>query len=145
MKVSNKQARRNYTILDKFEAGIVLTGAEAKAARSGAVDLHNSYAKIIDGEAYLVNMNLTRGMSNNFEPTRTRKLLLHKDEIVSILTKVKAKKLTIVPLSMYTKGRLIKAKIALAKSKRKFEKKEAIKKKDIERDIQRQLRGNKDI
>lgn len=144
MKVFNKKAKRNYNILEKFESGLVLTGGEAVAARSGAIDLNQSYAKIKDGEAYLINMNLTRSNSKNLDPTRTRKLLLHKDEIISISTKIKAKKLTLIPLSVYTRGRLIKARIALAKPKKNFEKKEAIKKKDIERDIARQLRGNKE-
>ena len=141
MKVVNKKAKRNYNILEKFEAGLVLTGAEARAARSGAIDLNQSYAKIVNGEAYLLNMNLTRSNNKNLEPTRTRKLLLHKDELISISTKIKAKKLTLIPLSVYTKGRLIKARLALAKSKKKYEKKEATKKKDVEREIAQQTRN----
>lgn len=108
--------------------------------KKGNVDLSKSFAKIIGEEAYLINANIPVPGKKNYDPARTRKLLLHKDEIVSIKTKIKAKKLTLVPTMLYTKGRLVKAKIALAKTKRKFEKKEAIKKRDIEREIEMELK-----
>ncbi|MCH7641494.1 SsrA-binding protein SmpB [Patescibacteria group bacterium] len=144
MKITNKRARFNYKLFDKYEAGLVLNGAEVKAIRRGSADLSQSYAKIIDDEVYLINANIPVEGKKDYSPTRTRKLLLHKDQIISIKSKVKAKKLTLVPTKLYTKGRLIKAELALAKAKRKFEKKEAIKRKDIERDIERELRGEKD-
>ena len=144
MKITNKRARFNYELFDKYEAGLVLNGAEVKAIRRGSADLSQSYAKIIDDEVYLINANIPVEGKKDYSPTRTRKLLLHKDQIISIKSKVKAKKLTLVPTKLYTKGRLIKAELALAKAKRKFEKKEAIKRKDIERDIERELRGEKD-
>lgn len=140
MRVINKQAKFNYKLFDKYEAGISLLGAEVKVVRKGNVDLSRSFAKIIGGEAYLINANIPVAGKKNYDSARTRKLLLHKDEIVSIKTKIKAKKLTLVPTMLYTKGRLVKAEIALAKTKRKFEKKEAIKKKDIEREIEQELK-----
>jgi len=127
MRIVNKRVGRDYRLFDKYEAGISLTGAEVKAIRNGQADISSAYAKIINNEIYLINANI--------QTTRTRKLLLKKAEIVSIQTKIKQKKLTLVPTKLYTKGRLIKAEIALAKAKRKFEKKEAIKKRDLEREI----------
>lgn len=137
MKILNKRARHHYKILEEIEAGISLTGAEVKALRAGKANISQSHGKIIGQEAFLVNANISTGE----KPTRTRKLLLHKREIVSLSSKIKAKKLTLIPLKIYTKGRLIKVKLALAKSKRKFEKKESLKKADIKREIERELRG----
>ena len=141
MKIINKKAKFNYNLSERFEVGIVLTGAEVKALKTGRADLSNSYAKIVGGEAYLVNANIPAQGVQNYDATRSRKLLLHKNELISLGTKMKQKQLTLVPIRVYTKGRLVKAEIALAKSKRKFEKKESIKKKDIEREIDRELRG----
>ena len=140
MKIFNKKAKFNYVLLDKYEAGVSLTGAEVKAFRNGSVDLNQSYGKTIDGEVYLINANF----AIDADQTRSRKLLLHKDEIVSINIKIKAKKLTLVPTKMYTKGRKIKVEVALAKSKKRFEKKEQLMRRDIERDAERELRGDKD-
>ena len=144
MKTINKKAGRNYKLLEKFEAGVVLTGAEVKAVKRGKVDLSRSFGKIIDGEIFLVNANIALDDIKDQSATRSRKLLLHKKEITSILTKIKAKKLTLVPTKMYTKKRLIKVEVALAKAKRRHEKREAIKSADIKRDIERELRGQKD-
>ena len=141
MRIINKKAKFNYNLSERFEVGIVLTGAEVKALKTGRADLSNSYAKIVGGEAYLVNANIPAQGVQNYDATRSRKLLLHKNELISLGTKMKQKQLTLVPIRVYTKGRLVKAEIALAKSKRKFEKKESIKKKDIEREIDRELRG----
>ena len=144
MQVLNKRAKFDYNLLESYEAGAELLGGEVKAIRQGKIDLSNSFAKVIDDEVFLVNANIPVKDKKNYSPSRTRKLLLHKDEIISIKTKIKAKKLTLVPTKMYTKGRLVKVQISLAKSKLKFEKKEAIKRKDIEREIARELRGEKD-
>jgi len=141
MRKINKKARFNYKLLERFEAGISLIGAEVKAIRIGHVDISNSYAKIIDNEVYLVNANISVVGKKKYNATRSRKLLLHKNQITSLKTKTKAKSLTLVPTKVYTKGRLIKVEIALAKAKRKFEKKEAIKKRDIKREIEVELRG----
>jgi SsrA-binding protein len=139
MEILNKRAKFKYNLLEVFEAGIQLVGGEVKSIRSGMADLGNAYAKIINDEVYLINANIPT--PNLKDPTRSRKLLLHKDEIVSIKTKIKAKKLTIVPVSLYTRGRLVKINLALAKTKKGYEKKEAIKKRDIEREIEQELRG----
>jgi SsrA-binding protein len=140
MRKINRRAKYDYQILEKFEAGIVLSGAEVKAIKQGNIDLNLSYAKIIGQEVFLINANIPVTGKIGYSPTRTRKLLLKKNEIISLQTKIKAKKLTLIPYSVYTKGRLIKLKLALAKPKRKFEKKETIKRKDIEREIERELK-----
>jgi len=140
MKVLNRKARYNYQILEKYEAGIALIGAEVKAIRAGNISINQAYAKEVNGEIYLVNANISVPGKKEYNPTRSRKLLLHKSEIVSIITKIKAKKLTLVPTKVYTRGRLIKAEIALAKSKRKYQKKELLKRRSIERDVERELK-----
>lgn len=143
MRIFNKKAKFNYKLLEKYEAGIVLSGGEVKSIKRGNIDLNQSYAKVIDGEIYLINVNIPVEGKKHYVPTRARKLLLHKKQIVSIQTKIKAKKLTLVPVRVYTKGRLVKVEISLAKSKRKYDKKEVIKKRDIEREIERELREDK--
>lgn len=141
MKIINKKAKFDYKLFDRFEAGIELLGGEVKEAKLGKIDLSNSFAKVINNEIFLVNANIPIEGKKDYNPTRSRKLLLKKNEILSIETKIKAKKLTIVPTKVYTKGRLVKMEIALAKTKRKFEKRETIKKRDIEREIEKELRG----
>jgi SsrA-binding protein len=135
MKIFNKRARFDYQIEGKYEAGIVLTGGEAKAVRTGHVNLTNSYAKIVNDEVYLINANIPIQGALKYEPTKSRKLLLHKEEIVSIASKIKAKKLTLVPISIYNTHNLVKIELGLGKSKKKFEKKETIKKRDLDRDL----------
>jgi len=135
MLILNKKAQFNYFLFDRHEAGISLMGGEARSIRNHNADLSNSFVKIIGNEAFLVNANIPIEGKLNYDSTRSRKLLLHKKEIISILSNIKAKKLTLVPTKMYNKGRKIKLEIALAKTKRKFEKKESIKKKDIEKEI----------
>jgi len=141
MKIPNKRARYEYSLEpDRFEAGLVLSGGEAKAIRTGHADLSRSVARILNGEGWLINANIPFEGARKYNPTRSRKLLLHKQEITSILTKMKQRRLTLVPVSLYTTGRLVKLALALGKPKRQFEKKEAIKRKDIQRDIERELR-----
>lgn len=144
MRISNKRANFEYQLQgDRFEVGIALTGGEAKAVRTGHADLSQALARVLNGEAYLINASIPVSGAKNYNATRTRKLLLHKQEIVSISTVAKQQKLTLVPTKLYTKGHLIKLELALGKPKRKFEKKEAIKRKDIEREIARELKiGN---
>ena len=141
MRILNKRAKFEY-ILDegRFEAGIVLSGGEAKSVRTGHADLSQSLGRTLKGEVYLINANIPVLGAQNYDAARTRKLLLHKQEIISISTKMKQRKLTLVPIKMYTKVRLIKVELALGKPKRKFEKRQAIKKKDIEREIAQSLR-----
>ena len=144
MKTINKKAKFNYKLFETIEAGIVLMGGEVKSARAGKTDLTNSHAKIMEDEVFLINANIPVEGKKNYNPTRMRKLLLHKKQILSIKTKIKAKKLTLIPTKMYTKARLIKVELALAKGKQEYQKKESIKAKDIDRDTQRELRGEKD-
>ena len=142
MRIFNKRARFEYELTpEKVEVGVSLLGAEAKSLREGRGDLSRSFAKVINGEVFLVNANIPAVGIQDYDSTRTRKLLLHKKEIVSLLTKAKQQKLQFVPLAMYTKGRLIKLELKLGKPKRQFEKKEAIKRRDIQRDIEKEFGG----
>ncbi|MBI2031627.1 MAG: SsrA-binding protein SmpB [Candidatus Levybacteria bacterium] len=142
MKIQNKKAFLDYQILDRFEAGINLIGAEVKAVRLGHADLTGSFVKIIGSEAYLINAKIfpyQYGRPENYDERRTRKLLLHKTEIIALKSKSEGSNLTIVPVSMYTTRNFIKLELALGKGKKKFEKREAKKKKDIERDMELEL------
>lgn len=141
MQIVNKKAKFNYNLYEKIEAGIVLSGGEVKAIRHGKADLSNTYAKIMNSEVFLINANIPVPGKKDYSPTRTRKLLLHKGEIISLMSKSKAQNLTLVPTKIYAKGPLIKVELALAKSKLKFEKRKTLKERDIERAIQQELRG----
>ena len=138
MKIINKKAKFNYKLFETFEAGISLTGLEVKTLLNGQADLSNSYVKIVDNELFLINANIPL-KDTKANPTRSRKLLVHKAEITAIWSKIRQKQLTLIPTKVYTKGRKIKLEFALAKGKREFEKREIIKKKDIERDIEKEL------
>lgn len=142
MKIVNRRAFYDYEIQEKFEAGINLYGSEVKAIRDGHADLTGSFVRVIGSEAYLVNAKVFPykfAQIENYDEKRTRKLLLHKKEIIALKSKIEGEKLAIVPLSIYTHGRYIKLELALGKGKKKFEKKEAIKKKDIQREIEQEL------
>ena len=145
MRIFNRKARFKYQILEKVEAGIVLTGAEIKSIRAGRANLSESFARIKDGEVYLVNANITPWMGSQkyADSRRERKLLLHKKQILSWQGKISGGNLTLVPLSIYIKHNLAKVELALAKTKAKFDKRASLKKKTIERDIERELRGEK--
>ena len=138
---SNKKAYHDYLLFDKFEAGISLLGTEIKSIRKNGANLKDSYVKITDNlEAYLINCHISPyefGNIFNHEAKRERKLLLNKKEILKILNKVKQEKYTIVPVQMYFSSRWVKLELALAKGKKLYDKREALKKKDIQRDIQR--------
>jgi SsrA-binding protein len=143
MRIFNKRARFEYELTpEKVEAGISLLGAEAKALREGRGDITQAFAKLVNDELFLVNANIPTQGIQNYDSTRSRKLLLHKNEILSLLTKSKQQKLQFVPIALYTKGRLIKLELCLGKPKRKFEKKEAIKRRDIDRDIEKEFKGS---
>ncbi|MBI1863685.1 SsrA-binding protein SmpB [Candidatus Woesebacteria bacterium] len=135
MKIFNKKASYDFEFLKTYEAGIALSGFEAKAVRKGDVDLSRSFAKIIGNEAFLINCSISAHDGSELDPRRSRKLLLHRSEITEILTQIKLKKLTLVPVLMYTKGRLVKVSIALAHTKREFEKRQKVKKRDLEREM----------
>ncbi len=142
MRVDNRTARYNYDILEKFEAGIDLLGPEVKSVRDGKISLNEAFVHLRDGEAYLVNAHIHpyQHSLENISPTRSRKLLLHKKEVLSLASKAAAGGLTIVPLALYNKGNLFKVEIALAKGKKKWDKREAIKKRDLEREIRGDVR-----
>lgn len=138
-KVVNRRARYDYQLLERFEAGMVLTGAEVKSVRAGRLQLDQAFVKLIGREAYLVNALIHPYLpahSSGYQPKRTRKLLLHKNQLLKLAQQSKEKGLTIVPVSCYTKAQRIKLEIALAKSKKKYQKREAIKKRDLEREIE---------
>ena len=141
MKIKNRQAFFKYQILEKLEAGVVLTGAEIKSIRAGRADLSQSFARIRDAEVFLVNVRITPWMgSGKFsDANRERKLLLHRKQILNWQGKIAGGKLTIVPLSVYIKGNLAKVEVGLAKSKAKYDKRAALRKKTIQRDIEREL------
>ncbi len=142
MRILNKKAGYNYEIREHFESGINLLGAEVKAVRLGNVDLSGSHVKIMGNEAQLVNAKIypyAYARPEAYQESRTRKLLLHKAEILSLKSKMDGQNLTIVPISLYTKGTLIKVELALAKGKKEYQKKESIKKRDIQRDLERDL------
>ena len=142
MRIFNKRANFEYALTGgRVEAGVSLLGAEAKALREGRADISQAHARILNGEAFLINANIPATGIANYNPTRMRKLLLHKDEILSISTKMKQQKLNFVPVLLYTKGRLVKVSLALGKPKRKFEKKESIKRKDIERELEKEFKN----
>lgn len=142
MKIVNRRAFYDYQIADRFEAGINLYGSEVKAVRLGHADLTGSFVKIIGSEMYLVNAKIfpyEYARPEGYDEKRTRKLLLHKSEIVSLKSKTEGSNLSLVPLSLYTNKSYIKVELALGKGKKKFEKKEAIKRKDIEREVEQEL------
>lgn len=145
MKIVNRKAYYDYHILEKFEAGISLSGAEVKSLKKERASLADSFVHIKEGEAYLVNSQIypyQPADNRNYDPKRTRKLLLHKKEIIALLSKTKQSNLTIVPVSWYiAKHGRIKMELALAKGKKEYDKREAIKKRDIDRETQQILRG----
>ena len=141
--VTNRKARHQYHILETIEAGIVLQGTEVKSLRQGKVNLGDAYAKIKDGEVWLVEMHISpyeQGNVFNHEPRRPRKLLLHKREIKRLLGKVQERGLTLIPLRIYFKRGKAKVELALAKGKRLYDRREDIKRRDEEREISRSLR-----
>ena len=143
MRIDNRQARFDYEIIEKFEAGIDLLGPEARSVRAGQVSLNGSFVHMRDGQAYLVNAHIHpyQNSLENVSPTRSRRLLMHKKELLSLASKVATMGLTLVPLTMYNKGNLFKLEIALAKGKKKWDKRVAIKKKTMDREIDIALRG----
>lgn len=137
----NKKAYHDYEILDKYEAGIVLLGTEIKAIRQGRVNLKGSYGKILGGpnpELFLVGAHIgVQEGDPKGDPIRTRKLLMHRQEINSLIGKLEQKKLTLVPLKIYLKNNQAKIELGLAKGKKLYDKREAIKKRDLERELGR--------
>ena len=141
--VQNRQARFNYEILERVEAGIALEGTEVKSIREGKANIKEAYADIRNGEAWLLGAHISpysHGNITNHEPLRERKLLLNAVEIHRLQGKVMEKGLTLVPLSLYLKGRLIKLELGVGRGKKLGDKREDIKKRDQEREIHRAIK-----
>lgn len=140
---TNKKAYFDYEITDTYEAGVVLTGPEVKSIKNGHISIKESYAVVKDSEIWLLNAHVSpyQYSTQNEEPTRSRKLLLKKSEVNSLLGKIQQKGLTLVTTKVYLKNGLVKIEIGLGKGKKKHEKKQKIKERDIERDMNRDIRG----
>ena len=139
----NPTARHNYEIIDTYETGIVLSGTEIKSIRLGKVNLKDSYAQILDGECFVYGMHISpyeHGNIFNKDPLRKRKLLLHKNEIFKLIGQVTQKGYALIPLEIYFKGSLVKLKLAVAKGKKLYDKREDLKKKDANKHILQGLR-----
>jgi SsrA-binding protein len=140
----NKKAYHNFELVDKFEAGMLLVGTEVKSLRAAQANLDGSYARIVGDECWLVGATITQykqAGANNHEPTRKRKLLLHKNEIYKINTKLEQRGFTLVPLRIYFSGRgLAKIELALAKGKRQYDKRRKIAEREQKRDISRDMK-----
>jgi len=140
----NRRAKFDYRILETFEAGLVLSGFEVKAIKNGRISLKGSYITIRNGEAWLINASIPayqpKNMPDDYDPFRNRKLLLHKQEIKSLIGKTKQKGLTLVPLQVYTKHSKLKLEFGLGQGKAKADKRESIKKREVQRKIGRALR-----
>jgi len=143
---TNKKARHDYHIIESFEAGIVLEGAEVKSLRQGGANIRESYAVIEGGEAFLCNAHISpygHGGRDNLDPLRKRKLLLHKRELAHLEGQISRKGLACIPLRLYFKGRRAKLELALARGKKAHDKREAIKRRVAEREMERAARGRK--
>lgn len=143
--IKNRKAHFDFEHLDTFEAGAVLSGHEVKAVRAGMGKLESAYVKIINGEAWLLGASISPFQPVNtpkeYDPERARKLLLSKKQLAKLEVETNANKLTIVPISWYSSTQRIKLKIALARGKKKADKRETIKKRDVKRDIDRTLKS----
>lgn len=139
----NRVALHDYSVEDRFEAGIVLTGSEIKAIRGGKVSLREGFVRVAGGEAWLEGVHIAPyeyGTYNNHEPDRPRKLLLHKEEIAEIGVKTQAQGYTVVPLALYLKSGRAKVEVALARGKRQYDKRQSIAERESKREIARAMR-----
>ncbi len=144
MKIINKKALHNYHILEHIEAGIVLSGSEVKSIRNNRIDLGESHIRVLNGEAFLINANIpvyNQASDKEYDAQRSRKLLLHKDQINSLIGKTSGKSVTLVPVSMYEKNNRFKVEVGLAKAKKEFDHRKILKEKDHARRIEQELRG----
>ncbi len=140
----NRKGRFNYEILETFEAGIALIGPEVKSVRASHISLSEAFATVRGSEIMLTNAHISPykpAGENNVEPTRPRKLLLKKSEIARLIGKVQESNVTLIPLKIYSKNNLIKLEIALARGRKKYDKREQIKKREQDREIKRVLKG----
>jgi SsrA-binding protein len=142
--VDNRRARHDYHLLERLEAGLVLTGTEVKSLRAGRANLRNAYADVRDGEAWLIGAHISeyeQGNVANHDPDRDRKLLLHGREIASLIGKVRERGLTVVPTRLYFKNGRVKVELAVARGKETRDKRRDIAKRDADRQIERALKG----
>ncbi|MGN1358009.1 MAG: SsrA-binding protein SmpB [Bacilli bacterium] len=140
MEILNREAKHNYFIIDTYEAGIVLTGTEIKSIRNGKCNLKDSYAILKNNEIYLLNTHISsydKGNIFNHEETRTRKLLLHKQEIIKLNNKVNIEGYTLIPLKIYFVNGKAKVLLGVCKGKKTYDKKETLKERDIAREMQK--------
>ncbi len=143
MEITNRKAKYDYNIEETYEAGIVLKGTEIKSIRNGKAQLKDSYAILKKGEVYLLNMHISvyeHGNIFNHEETRTRKLLLHKKEILKIRDKVEQEGYTLIPIKVYFVKNHAKVLLGVARGKKSYDKRETIKKRDMERDMKQHLK-----
>ena len=141
----NKFARFDYELLDKFEGGLVLTGPEVKSVKAGSVQLKGAFLDIRGTTLWLKNAHISKyppaaGVQQEYDPTHDRKVLIHKRELNRLIGKRKAEGLTIIPVSLYLKGNLVKLEFAVARGKKKYEKRETIKKRDVERQLREKMK-----
>jgi SsrA-binding protein len=142
----NRKARHDYEILETFEAGLMLTGSEVKSLRAGRANLKDSYARIERGEAFLLNAHISPyAAASHFghEPERNRKLLLHRSEIDKLNGRIQERGLTVIPLKIYFKNGRAKVLIGVGRGKKSYDKRESIKKREMERDADRAMRVRK--
>ena len=142
MIAQNRKARHDYSIVDTYEAGVVLVGTEVKSLRAGHASLVDGFATIDDGEMFLRNVHIpeyTEGSWTNHDPRRTRKLLLHKGEILRLIGKTKESGLTLVPLSLYFRDGKVKVELALARGKKSYDKRQDLARRDADREVSRAL------
>ena len=137
----NRRARHDYAVEETLEAGLVLTGTEIKSIRAGRANLAEAYARIERGEAWLIGAHIApyeQGNRNNHEPTRTRKLLLHRDQIAELIGKTQAKGYTLVPLRLYIRNGMAKLELGIARGKKAHDKRRAIAERDMRRELERE-------
>jgi SsrA-binding protein len=138
----NKKARHDYAIDETFEAGIVLTGTEVKSLRQGRASLVDAYASVQDGEVWLIGVHIpeyTEGTWNNHAPRRTRKLLMHKQEILRLVGKLKESGLALVPLQLYFKDGRAKVELGLGKGRKSYDKRQVLAQRDADNEIRREM------
>ena len=136
----NRRARHQYAIEETLEAGLALTGTEIKSIRAGRVNLAEAYARIERGEAWLIGAHIApyeQGNRNNHEPTRTRKLLLHRDQIAELMGRTQAKGFTLVPLKLYIRNGMAKLELGIGRGKKAYDKRRTIAERDARRDLER--------
>lgn len=139
--VNNRKARYEYEIIDSVEVGIVLLGSEVKSLRDGKANISDSYARVKDGEFWIIGMHISQYKQNTtqiLDPMRDRKLLLHKNEIKRLARRVEEKGMTLVPLRLYFSKNIAKIELGIARGKRQYDKKTAIAEKDAQRDLERE-------